>query len=161
EDLPAGGGRPYLVVVRDGGGGGDLPGRDGVTVLDLDPAPDRPAGSAEVVVELSAERVTVVGSGHDGQQVAATVTGTPAGTLTGAPDRLSLSEAEALARRLAPLRLADGGAPGSRTSLAALLGLDRPDRFDPAVAWSVRPPAEQLRVPIGTDPDGNPVLLDL
>ena len=165
EDLPAGGGRPYLVVVRDGGGGGDLPGRDGVTVLDLDPAPDRPAGSAEAVVELSAERVTVVGSGHDGQQVADTVTGTPAGpvtgTLTGAPDRLSLSEAEALARRLAPLRLADGGAPGSRTSLAALLGLDRPDRFDPAVAWSVRPPAEQLRVPIGTDPDGNPVLLDL
>src|SRR5690606_16395055 len=77
------------------------------------------------------------------------------------PDRLSLPEAETLARRLAPLRLADGDAAEGGASLAALLGLDRPERFDPAVAWAARPPAEQLRVPIGTGPDGNPVVLDL
>ncbi|MFS8522088.1 MAG: type VII secretion protein EccCb, partial [Micromonosporaceae bacterium] len=60
-----------------------------------------------------------------------------------------------------PAPMADGDAAEGGASLAALLGLDRPERFDPAVAWAARPPAEQLRVPIGTGPDGNPVVLDL
>ncbi len=68
----------------------------------------------------------------------------------GTADALSPPGALAHARRLAPRRLAEQGAD---TGPAELLGLDLP--------WAPRAERDLLHVPIGTDPDGRPVRLDL
>lgn len=81
----------------------------------------------------------------------------------GAADRLGPRSAEAIARRLAPLRLSEE--PGARLagtiSLTALLGIGDVGALDPAVAWRRRPLAESLQAPMGVSSDGEPVLLDL
>lgn len=87
----------------------------------------------------------------------------PDGVVTGSVDRFGLSCAEQLARRLAPLRLSpedSTGATGSAADLRDVLGAD-PDAIDPARSWLRRPEHAQLRVPLGIDPDGRPVYLDL
>lgn len=82
----------------------------------------------------------------------------------GVPDGLSLPGAEALARRLAPLRAGGGG--GDEPLLAELdftelLDLGDPGAVDVARTWRPRSAAERLRVPIGVGEDGLPVMLDL
>jgi S-DNA-T family DNA segregation ATPase FtsK/SpoIIIE len=150
DQLPAAGG-PLLVVVRDVDADRADPspdGPDGVILIDLAAAPARPPGPGEAVLDLDGDRVLVQTAAGE--------------TATGAPDLLTVAEAEALARRLAPLRLAGAAAAGdgTRPDYAALLGID-PDTYHPARAWAARPAIEQLRVPIGTDGDGHPVVLDL
>ena len=84
----------------------------------------------------------------------------------GSADRLDLPTAEALARQLAPLRLAaparsgDGGTPTER-GLPELLGIGEPADFTAAAGWAARPARSRLRVPIGVGTDGHPVELDL
>jgi S-DNA-T family DNA segregation ATPase FtsK/SpoIIIE len=150
---------PHLVVVLDGA---DLAGSahlatgagiDGVTVLDLDgrPAgrPDR--GTLLIEVDGPARRLHTVTLDDDGD--------------TGVADSLSIVEAEVLARRLAPLRLAGSGSadPPAMTDPdpAALLGLGDPTRFSVREGWARRPNRDRLRVTIGTAPDASPVELDL
>lgn len=81
----------------------------------------------------------------------------------GRADRLGPRSAEAVARRLAPLRLSEE--PGARLadtiSLTGLLGVGDVGALDPAVAWRRRPLSESLRVPIGVSSDGEAVVLDL
>ena len=84
----------------------------------------------------------------------------------GAPDTLSLAEAEALARELAPLRPARGGAPGEdalavNTTLTALLGIAEARALDLRGCGARARPAGRLRVPIGLDASGQPVELDI
>ena len=84
----------------------------------------------------------------------------------GAPDTLSLAEAEALARELAPLRPARGGAPGDdalavNTTLTALLGIAGPEALDLPGLWRSRPARSRFRVPIGLDAGGQAVELDI
>jgi len=77
-------------------------------------------------------------------------------------DALEVSGARLLARSLAPVPAADqppppsaDGDPADPLRPAGILAID------PAVSWRARSDADLLRVPIGTAPDGSPVLLDL
>ncbi|MFB7894785.1 type VII secretion protein EccCa [Streptomyces xiamenensis] len=84
--------------------------------------------------------------------------------LTGTPDACPLAWSEGLARLLAPLRLslepgAAADTDGDRQGFPELLGLT--DRNGLAADWSPRGIRDFLRVPIGTDDSGEPVLLDL
>ncbi|MEV1286040.1 type VII secretion protein EccCa [Micromonospora sp. NPDC049679] len=150
---------PHVVVVLDGG---DLTGAthlvsdsgiDGVTVLDLDATPPRLLDRSMLVLEVRAGRRLVTYS-TDGQAE------------VGTPDRLGVAEAEAVARRVAPLRLA-AAAKGSDAPLAAemglaeLLGITDPDNFSPVQGWAPRPNRDKLRVPIGVGADGGAIDLDL
>ncbi|WOX21749.1 type VII secretion protein EccCa [Streptomyces solicathayae] len=83
----------------------------------------------------------------------------------GVPDGITLPAAEALARRLAPLRT--GGGDDDEPLLAdldftELLGLGDAAGADVAArSRRPRPAAERLRVPIGVGENGQPVMLDL
>ncbi|MEV6343720.1 type VII secretion protein EccCa [Actinoplanes sp. NPDC051851] len=85
-------------------------------------------------------------------------------TLIGVPDRLGAASAEAAARQLAAwYQPAPAAASGPRppAELTELLGLGDPHAFDPGSAWQPRAARDRLRIPIGVDPDGAPVELDL
>ncbi|HEX5741071.1 MAG TPA: type VII secretion protein EccCa [Pilimelia sp.] len=150
---------PQVVVVVDGGDLADAAhlsadgGLAGVVVVDLDrPAPRLP----------------------DRASVALTLT--PNGTLrtraldgeadVGTADQVSREEAEALARQLAPYRLAAAAAAGeeplsSDMTLAELLHIGDPYSFDAAQGWAARPARDLLRVPVGVGADGGAVELDI
>ena len=81
----------------------------------------------------------------------------------GRADRLGPRNAEAVARRLAPLRLSEelGSRQLAETiSLTGLLGVGDVGAMDPIRAWRHRPLAERLQVPIGVSSDGEAVVLD-
>ncbi|MEU6221396.1 type VII secretion protein EccCa [Streptomyces sp. NPDC047022] len=83
----------------------------------------------------------------------------------GTPDTLSYESAEALARQLAPLRVASGGDDGepllANLEFTDLLSLGDAASVDTKRTWRPRGMSERLRVPIGVGEDGRPVLLDL
>lgn len=83
----------------------------------------------------------------------------------GAPDRLGLEAAEALARQLAPMRMASGGDDDepllANLEFTDLLNLGDAASVDVGRTWRPRSQAERLRVPIGIGEDGAPVMLDL
>jgi S-DNA-T family DNA segregation ATPase FtsK/SpoIIIE len=147
---------PHIVVVLDGL---SLPpdsllanpeGLQGVTVLDIVPGePAGPGGDLAVVVRPDALRLE---SAHG---VA----------YEGTPDALSPESAEALARQLAPLRMASGGDDDepllANLEFTDLLNLGDPASVDTRRTWRPRSLAERLRVPIGVGEDGRPVMLDL
>jgi type VII secretion protein EccCa/type VII secretion protein EccCb len=151
---------PHVVIVLDGV---DLKGAtqlddgiDGVTVLDLDEQPPRLLDRSLLVLEVE---------NHGGRRALNTYTMEHEAEV-GLPDRLSEEQAEAVARRLAPLRLAamskSSDSPLSTgTGLAELLGLGDPESFSVARAWMPRPNRDKLRVPIGVGADGSPIELDL
>ena len=89
--------------------------------------------------------------------------GAPHPPADGRADSLGPRSAEAVSRRLAPLRLSEE--PGARLadtiSLTGLLGVGDVGALDPALAWRRRPLSESLRVPIGVSSDGEAVVLDL
>ena len=160
---PAGvsGSSPHVVIVLDGA---DLKGAtqlddgiDGVTVLDLDDVPPRLLDRSLLVLEVK--------PGGGARRELHTYAMDHAADV-GTPDRLSEEEAEAVARRLAPLRLAamskSSDTPlATEMGLADLLNLGDPDSFSVAQAWLPRPNRDKLRVPIGLGADGGAVELDL
>ncbi|TXS73530.1 type VII secretion protein EccCa, partial [Streptomyces sp. me109] len=83
----------------------------------------------------------------------------------GTPDVLSYESAEALARQLAPLRMASGGDDDepllANLEFTDLLSLGDAASVDTKRTWRPRSLAERLRVPIGVGEDGRPVMLDL
>ncbi|MET8248771.1 type VII secretion protein EccCa [Streptomyces sp. NPDC005202] len=83
----------------------------------------------------------------------------------GTPDALSYESAEALARQLAPLRMASGGDDDepllANLEFTDLLNLGDAASVDTKRTWRPRALAERLRVPIGVGEDGRPVMLDL
>ncbi|NUP48791.1 MAG: type VII secretion protein EccCa [Catenulispora sp.] len=172
EDLtrrPAfGGGRsvgyqdPHILVVVDGGRTlGDtalapLSGRHGVTVLEIAGAEPSPvARPYQGRLHVVGDRMgLVVGEGRDRHL-----------EFLGHPDTVDAATAEALARRLAGVYQ---GAPTAAASpmaanfgLPELLGIGDPEQLDPARTWLPRPPRDRLRIPIGMDPEGRPLALDL
>ncbi len=149
---------PHVVVVLDGGdltGAADLTGESGidaVTVIDLDTPPPRLLDRYALLLELRAGRL----HSHSVEGHAE----------VGTADRLDAADAEAVARRLAPLRLATavpGGdaAPGAELGLLELLGLGDPESFTAEQGWAPRAPRDRLRVPIGVGTDGGAIELDL
>ncbi|GAU71092.1 hypothetical protein SSP35_27_00130 [Streptomyces sp. NBRC 110611] len=82
---------------------------------------------------------------------------------TGVPDVLSLVEATAVARALSPLRISDDEDEDpllGSVGFTDLMGIDDPAAFDPRPAAHPAP-LERLRVPLGVDAEGKPVVLDL
>lgn len=147
--------RPHVVVVLDGvraSAGSVLAaagGTQGVTVVEVAPGEREGARGGLSVVARSGRLRVERG---------------PDEAYEGAPDGLSLPAAEALARRLAPLR--PGGRDGDEPLLAELdftdlLDLGDAGAVDVERTWRPRPVAERLRVPIGVGEDGGPVVLDL
>ncbi|MGX6603886.1 type VII secretion protein EccCa [Micromonosporaceae bacterium Da 78-11] len=151
---------PHVVIVLDGV---DLKGAtqlddgiDGVTVLDLDEHPPRLLDRSLLVLEVhnsGGHRVlNTYAMDHEAE--------------VGTPDRLSEEQAEAVARRLSPLRLA-AMSKSSDTPLATemgltdLLGIGDPETFSVTQSWLPRPNRDKLRVPIGVGADGSPIELDL
>ncbi|GGL03499.1 type VII secretion protein EccCa [Mangrovihabitans endophyticus] len=151
---------PHVVIVLDGA---DLKGAtqlddgiDGVTVLDLDEQPPRLLDRSMLVLDVSTD---------EGRRALHTYATEQAADV-GVPDRLDPVEAEALARRLAPLRLAamakSADSPmTAEMGLTELLGVTDPDGFSVAQSWLPRPNRDRLRVPIGVGVDGAAVELDL
>jgi S-DNA-T family DNA segregation ATPase FtsK/SpoIIIE len=149
---------PWLVVLADG----VIPPPDAVTLLrrsrsrtTLVALAESPAGEPSDV-DL---RVRVAGGTLDIERL-----GMQGARITGQADHVGQHSAEALARRLAPLRLSEE--PGARRlaetiSLTDLLGIKDVRSLDPALAWRPRSLADSLRVPIGVSADGDAVLLDL
>ncbi|MFS8478020.1 MAG: type VII secretion protein EccCa [Micromonosporaceae bacterium] len=150
--------RPHLLVVLDGGDlGGSAhlaaeSGIDGVTVLDLANPPPRLLDRGTLVLDVDG----------DGRLHTRTIDDQ---TDIGVADALSEPQTEALARRLAPLRLAAVSSPDTPLAtdlgLAQLLHLGDPYSYDPSRGWTPRPDRDVLRVPIGVGADGTPVELDL
>jgi DNA segregation ATPase FtsK/SpoIIIE, S-DNA-T family len=161
--------RPHLLFVVDGG---ELPagnlvipreGRPGVTVLDL---PSR-WGALD---DSTCLRLLLDDSARTDGAPPLAVLGLLAAPARATADQCDLATAEALARRLAPLR------PGTRVAegepahagdarrppdLMDLLGLGDVRRYEPVSAWRQRPADDRLRVPIGIGDDGDPIHLDL
>jgi S-DNA-T family DNA segregation ATPase FtsK/SpoIIIE len=147
----------HLVVVLDGAevpGASQLMGSPGLmatTVLDLSGVVPRDAGRWLLCLDVSPTSAEV----NRGK------TSTP----LGAPDRMSIPEAEGLARQLAPHRLSHAAAtdePLARSmDLTSLLGIGDAATVDPRQTWQTRPVREQLRIPLGLNPDGQVVELDL
>lgn len=157
----AGESSPHVVVVLDGAdmaGATQLAvpeGLSGMTILDLDSPPPRLLERGMLTLEIR---------GRDRELHTTTATSVAE---VGVADRLSVVEAEALARRLAPLRLSattvstNSNAMTTEKGLADLLGVPDPERFDVAYGWSPRANRNKLRVPLGVGPDGSPVELDI
>ncbi|MFF0742085.1 type VII secretion protein EccCa [Streptomyces sp. NPDC004111] len=148
--------QPHLVVVIDGLSVPPMSvlaspeGLQGVTVIEVVPGENSGArGGLSIVVRPD---VLHLESG-DGM------------VYEGVPDGLSREGAEALARQLAPLRMASGGDDDepllANLEFTDLLGLGDAASVDVARTWRPRSQAERLRVPIGVGEDGSPVMLDL
>ncbi|WP_329559142.1 type VII secretion protein EccCa [Streptomyces uncialis] len=147
---------PHVVVVLDGlslspdsllAGAEGLQGVTVVEVVPGDPAGGR--GDLSVVVQPRSLRLEAAG----GQ------------VYEGVPDVLAYEAADALARQLAPLRMASGGDDDepllANLDFTELLGLGDAASVDTRRTWRPRSLAERLRVPIGVGEDGRPVMLDL
>jgi ESX secretion system protein EccC len=148
---------PWLVVLADG----VIPTPEAVSLLRRVPSrttlvvlggsPAEEPNEVDVRVRVTAGRLRVE---H---------LGAPDPPAEGRADGMGPRSAEAVARRLAPLRLSEE--PGARLadtiSLTGLLGVGDVGALDPALAWRRRPISEILRVPIGVSSDGEAVVLDL
>jgi len=150
--------RPHVVVILDGGDRQPHPaldtlqGRVGVTFLDLGGWASTSPGDASTL-DL------VVDGSRLGRRRPDTV------VTLGTSDRLDGADAEFIARQLAALGAGSTAAPDAALAgpvgLSDLLGIGDPRSVDPAMTWRRRSPRERLRVPIGVDPEGRPVVLDL
>jgi len=172
---PGGGVTPHVVLVVDGV---DTPmssplvgveGAQGLTIIDLPtrwgelenptvarvalaetPAPVRTRGRREQA-PASAPAEFIDGRGR---------------SQTFVPDAMTIAEAEATARRLMPLRPApmvvvDAPTAQGQAELTELLGLPDVRTLDFDRAWTPRLERDRLRVPIGQEPSGAPLVLDL
>ncbi|GAA0929855.1 type VII secretion protein EccCa [Streptomyces thermoalcalitolerans] len=148
--------QPHLVIVLDGV---SLPpasllaapeGLQGVTLLEIAPG-ERSPGHGDLSVVVCPDELRLE-SAHGM-------------VYEGTPDVLSYEAAEALARQLAPLRIASGGDDDepllANLEFTDLLNLGDAASVDPRRTWRPRAQAERLRVPIGVDEEGRPVMLDL
>jgi S-DNA-T family DNA segregation ATPase FtsK/SpoIIIE len=154
QEPPAG---AWLVVVADGETPNaetiaalrKQPGRTSVIVLAGNPTHE----PGEVAVRLRVE------DGHLEIEHLESMSGREVGRA----DRLGSHSAEAVARRLAPLRLTEEtSAPrlADDISLTSLIGIRDLNTLDPSQAWRPRPLADILTIPIGVSSEGEVVRLD-
>ena len=145
----------HVVIILDGG---SVPldsviagaeGLQGVTIIEVVPG------------ELDELRSSLAVQVRPGELVLESSSGA---VYEGKPDVLSVSEAESLARQLAPLRA--GSADGDEPLLANLdftdlMNIGDAGSVDVSRTWRPRTLHERLRVPIGVGQDGMPVMLDV
>ncbi len=155
--------RPFHVLLVDGG---EQPadsrlgteGVEGAVVIDLTPG----LSAAPSAPSVPALCLNITSGGIE--RIERDRTGAEVRSPTGVPDSMSLGEAGAFARQLAPLRPGVGAADdplAADTTLTSLLGIRSPFALDPAALWRPRSPHGRLRVPIGSGADGEPVELDI
>ncbi|MEE6261333.1 type VII secretion protein EccCa [Plantactinospora sonchi] len=152
---------PHLLVVIDAGRtAGTIrlapdTGLHGVTLVEIVDAPPAEPTPDALLLHLAGEKLGRLVESAAGPRL----------SFLGRPDRLDQAGAEALARAQAPRYHSAAPAPetplSSTFGLAVLLGLGDPRDTDPAFTWRPRPPRDRLRVPLGLDPYGRPVELDL
>jgi S-DNA-T family DNA segregation ATPase FtsK/SpoIIIE len=153
--------RPRLVVVADG----VMPPPDTVALLRR---PHARGVTLVALVESQEQEPPHVDlrlrAGAGGELRAEWVAGEAGAAGQGRADRPGPGTCEALARRLAPLRMSP---ESSRRALAEELGLLQllriPDARDiqPEVIWRPRALRDVLRVPVGVSAEGEPLELDL
>jgi S-DNA-T family DNA segregation ATPase FtsK/SpoIIIE len=158
---------PHVLIVVDGG---EVPpgnpivtdeGVMGVTVLHLPDRWDELTVDGRMRLALGQAQRSGPYAGRVPMQII-TLLSEPA---QGFADGLSIVEAEATARRLAPLYA--GAEPERRdamahaTELVDLLGLGDVRDYDPEAAWRPRLQRDRLRVPIGLGAQGQVVSLDI
>ena len=149
---------PHVVVIVDGADtqGSDHLGVDGglagVTILTLADKP--PANPDRTTIVLTVDATSALHSSTIDDEMR-----------VGHADGLTVAEAESVARRLAPLRLAESvreQAPlAADHDLTEMLGIADIAAADIQTLWAPRPARDVLRIPIGTGPDGAPVDLDI
>jgi S-DNA-T family DNA segregation ATPase FtsK/SpoIIIE len=154
---------PHILIVIDGGdtvGSAHFSGIDrgidgglaGVTVLHVASTAPRTVDRATIVLRV-AEGGTLTSATLDDENE------------VGQADSLGVAEVESLARRLAPLRLADTVREQAPLAvdhdLTEMLGIPDIATADLATLWAPRPPRDALRIPIGTGPSGGSVFLDI
>jgi DNA segregation ATPase FtsK/SpoIIIE, S-DNA-T family len=155
---------PFHVVIVDGGEGiADsrlgTDGIEGAVLIDLTAG----AASAPGTATAPALRMNITSRGTE--LLSRDRTGAETRSPIGVPDAMSLVEADAFARQLAPLRPGVGGPAddplAADTTLTTLLGIATPLALDVQALWRPRPPRNRLRVPIGSDAEGQSVELDI
>ena len=157
---------PHVIVIVDGA---RLPRHNplvtddgvlGVTVLDL---PDQ-WGELDSTTTLRLA-VDATQPGMPAGRVPFEILSLSRGGAKGLADQMSVTEAEAAARRLAPMFVSGEvevrDALTSSTELVDLLGLGDVRDFDPTTAWRPRLQRDRLRVPIGVGASGQVVALDI
>jgi S-DNA-T family DNA segregation ATPase FtsK/SpoIIIE len=154
QEQPAG---SWLIVVADG----EMPNAETITALGK-----QPSRTSVIVLAASAGRdpveVNVRVHVEDGHLEIEHLESN-GGRDTGRADRLGPHSAEAIARRLAPLRLTEEVAPprlADDISLTSLLGIRDLNALDQRQAWRPRAVADILSIPIGVSSEGEPVRLD-
>ncbi|MGH3159171.1 MAG: type VII secretion protein EccCa, partial [Streptosporangiaceae bacterium] len=153
---------PFSVVIVDGAPTGydhqfAGEGVDGVAIIELTESSPGPGDATVLRLDARGKQLDMITRDRLGADVVSAV---------GVPDSLSVVEAEALARQLAPLRPMQGVAPGddalaANTTLSSLLGIASPEALDLRALWRPRQVRNRLRVPIGVTADGLPVELDI
>ncbi|MEW2358903.1 type VII secretion protein EccCa [Spirillospora sp. NPDC029432] len=157
---------PYHVIVVDGGQvtpdsqiGAD--GIEGVCVIDIGGDSVNPtADNTMLRLRVAADKMAMLRRDRTGKDVP---------TMLGRPDQLTVIQADGLARQLAPLRASAAAGGGveemdvlsASTTLTTLMQVGDPRAIEPRTAWQPRAPRNRLRVPVGVDPDGRPVELDI
>jgi S-DNA-T family DNA segregation ATPase FtsK/SpoIIIE len=153
---------PHIVVVVDGGRTFGEPrlstagGRQAVTLVEVGGEQPAAASSEQALCLHAApgQLGMVIGDGSE-QRLG----------FLGVPDTLDRGAAEALARMLTPLYQGTSvvsESPMSATfGLAGLLGIGDPRDTDTTVTWAPRAPRDRLRIPLGVNPEGRPVEIDL
>ena len=145
---------PHVLVIVDGA---RLPRHNplvtedgvlGVTVLDLPEQWGELDSTSTLRLAVDASR-----RGMPSAQVPFEILSLSRGGAKGLADQMSVTEAEAASRRLAPMFVSGEvevrDALTSSTELVDLLGLGDVRDFDPATAWRPRLQRDRLRVPIG------------
>jgi S-DNA-T family DNA segregation ATPase FtsK/SpoIIIE len=154
--------RPHLAVIVDGGRtAGDTRlapegGLHGVTVIEIgDQRPPAEPPPQALCLDHAEDRLgRIVRAGSQTKR-----------HFLGRPDHLDAACAEAVARAMAPLYgvgpVVEQAPMSAAFGLAGLLGLGDPRDVDPELTWRPRTPRQRLRLPLGVDPDGRSVELDL
>ncbi|MFE7318239.1 type VII secretion protein EccCa [Streptomyces sp. NPDC057555] len=137
----------------------DRDGFQGVTVIELETAID---GQRQRRTSGRGARRVDRRPGMAVEPNTLTLVSNSGSTYAGIPDTLSAAEATALARALSPLRTSDDEDEDpllGNLGFTELMGIADPTTFNPAPGHHLV--HDRLRVPLGVDGDGNPVVLDL
>lgn len=151
--------QPQVIVIVDGG---DVSGEERILLEE--------GLAAVTVLDLSSSLGTL--AARRGLRLVVTPEGVGARSASGVerfadPDAMTVTQCEALARRLAPFRIGAGGDEQGEDPLLSnvgfmdLLGLPDAMTFDVAQAWRPRPLRDRLRVPVGVGEHGELVELDI
>ncbi|MDT4928971.1 MAG: segregation ATPase FtsK/SpoIIIE, family [Pseudonocardiales bacterium] len=153
---------PHVVIVVDGGQvsvesqlADSLV--QGVTVVDLSGTTGADSGTGVLRLEVADDSLVIVRRERTGGEKR---------TQLGVADRMSVVQAESLARGMSPMRISTSTSEPADAlavdlSLPDLLRLGDPRTLDPDVSWRPRAPRDRLRVPIGVGSGGQPVDLDI